>query len=253
MISMVVIEAQKLSKVYPGGHEALRDVTVTIRKGEVVGILGHSGAGKTTFFRLLNGALRPTTGSLIVLGQPMDQISVKGLQRLRRRMAFVYQHPHLVPTLSVAHNVLIGGIGNYSLLQTLRSLITLLPQERERVFTALEQLGMADKMYRRANELSGGEQQRVAVARALISCPELLLADEPIASVDVRTATVVLEALKKLNASQGTTILLNLHQVDFALRYCSRLLVLSQGRLVYDGLPEGITDMNVYGENRCYA
>lgn len=250
---MVVIEAQHLSKVYPGGHYGLKDVTVTIKRGEMVGILGPSGAGKTTFLRLLNGALRPTAGFLKVLGQPMGQISTIALQRLRRRMAFIYQHPHLVPTMNVAYNVLIGCMGTYSLLQTLRSLFALLPEEREKVFAALKHLGMADKMYRRVDELSGGEQQRVAVARALVSHPELLLADEPIASVDPRTAAVVLEALRQLNVQRGTTILLSLHQVDFALRYCSRLLVLSAGQVVYDGRPEGIKGMGIYGESCKYA
>lgn len=250
---MIAVAAQKLSKVYPGGHYGLRDVSITVRAGEMVGILGPSGAGKTTFFRLLNGALRPTAGSLTVLGRPMGQVSTKDLRRLRRRMAFVYQYHNLAPTMSVAHNVLAGCLGAYSLPQTVRSLVALLPQERERVWAVLKQLGMVDKMYRRADELSGGEQQRVALARALISRPELLLADEPIASVDVKTAATVLESLRELNARQGTTVLLNLHQVDFALQHCSRLLVLSAGRLMYDGEPEGIKEMHIYGENRRHA
>ncbi|MHB1127245.1 MAG: phosphonate ABC transporter ATP-binding protein [Bacillota bacterium] len=245
----MAIVAQDLSKFYPGGVKGLDSVSVTIAKGEMVGILGSSGAGKTTFFRLLSGALRPTSGFLSILGQTMGSIPPSRLQSLRRRLGVVQQNHNIIPSMSVAHNVLAGSLGTLSLPHALRTLFTLNDQEQAKVFEVLHQLEIEDKMTARAGDLSGGQQQRVAVARVLLSNPELILADEPLASVDVQTAEVILNIFYKLNHQLGKTLLLNLHQVDFAIRYCSRLLVLSGGRLVYDGAPGALDPKEIYKEN----
>ena len=235
------IEAAGLVKRYPNGGFGLRGLDVRIEPGELVGLLGPSGSGKTTLFRLLVGALRPTTGHLAVLGQPMERARRGDLRRLRRRLALVYQQHNLVPSVSVARNVLHGRLGRMPLWRALADLVHLPAADRAAIYAVLDDLGIGDKLYRRVDELSGGEQQRVAVARALLDPPELLLADEPIASVDAATAALVLDRFQRLNREQGATVLVSLHQADFARRYCPRVLVLAQGALVYDGAPDNLT------------
>ncbi|MBO8170138.1 MAG: ATP-binding cassette domain-containing protein [Thermoanaerobacteraceae bacterium] len=246
---MIAVEARDLTKIYPGGVYGLRDVNVKIEEGEMVGILGASGAGKTTLFRLINGALYPTRGCLKVLGRTMSEISLNALRELRRKLAVIYQRHNVVPSLPVVYNVLMGSSDSLSLAQTVRLFFYLREEEREEVSAILRELGIEDKMYTRAEELSGGQQQRVAVARAIISKPQLVLADEPIASVDSGTAIKVMETLRRLNSERGATILVSLHQVDCALRYCSRLLVFSHGRLIYDGDPGGVRAIDLYQED----
>lgn len=239
----LALAARDLTKRFSDGTAALRGVDLAVRPGELVGVLGSSGAGKTTLLRLLAGVLRPTRGDLAVLGQPMRQLSAARLRQLRRRLAYIAQNHSVVPALSVAHNVLLGHLGSVSTPRALLSLLRPRAADRVQVFQALQAVEMADKMYVRAEDLSGGQQQRVAVARALLGRPELLLADEPVASVDQRTAGVVLELFARLHAERGTTVVMSLHQVDFAVRYCRRLIVLDDGRLVYDG-PAGDLDLD---------
>lgn len=244
---MQVISACNLQKIYPGGATGLKNLSVTIGQGEMVGVLGPSGAGKTTFFRLLNGALTPTGGEVTVLGRPLGRISHRELKKLRAQIALVYQHHNVIPALSAAQNVMMGRLGRIPAWQAFRNLLYLRRADRQRVWQVLARLGLAEKMFTRCDELSGGQQQRVAVARALMAESELILADEPIASVDTRTAELMLEIFKEM-ADTGKTVLLNLHQVDFALQYCRRLLVLDRGELVYDGSPEEFVKSALYSE-----
>jgi phosphonate transport system ATP-binding protein len=237
---MAAIRAEQLAKVYPGGVVGLRSLDATIEAGEMVGLLGRSGSGKTTLFRLLGGALRPTGGRLEVLGEDMNAIRPTDLRRLRRRMGIVYQQHNLVPRLSAAQNVLLGRFGRRPLWRAVLGLFHLSEHERRAAFAVLEQLEIGDKLYARADDLSGGQQQRVAVARALLHTPELLLADEPIASVDAETATVIMELFGRLNRERGMTVVVSLHQAEFARRYCTRVLVLAEGGLAYDGPPDGL-------------
>jgi phosphonate transport system ATP-binding protein len=168
----------------------------------------------------------------------MERARAGDLRRLRRRLALIYQQHNLVPSVSVGRNVLNGRLGRQALWRSLASLVRMADAERAVAYAVLDDLGIGDKLYRRADELSGGEQQRVAVARALLDPPALLLADEPIASVDAATATLILERFQRLNREQGTTVLVSLHQAEFARRYCPRVLVLAEGSLVYDGPPD---------------
>jgi phosphonate transport system ATP-binding protein len=244
--SRPAIAAEQLRKRYPNGVVALQDISVSVRSGEVVGLLGRSGSGKTTLFRLLVGALRPTSGGLIVLGTDVSAARGETLRDLRRRVAWVSQQHNLVPGLSTAHNVLLGQIGRQPLWRVLLRLLTLPERERRAAFEVLNDLGIADKLYDRADDLSGGQQQRVAVARAILGKPQLVLADEPVASVDARTAEDVLAALLRLNTEHGSTVLLSLHQPEVALRLCPRILVLEHGAVVYDGPPDGIDQRRLY-------
>jgi phosphonate transport system ATP-binding protein len=248
----VAVQADHLTKTYPNGVVGLRDLTVSVRAGELVGLLGRSGSGKTTLFRLLVGAIRPSGGRLGVLGTDMTRVRTGALRRLRRRVACVSQQHNLVPGLSVGHNVLIGRLGRQPLWRALAWLLYLPERERRAAFDVLADLGIADKLYERADDLSGGQQQRVAVARALVNRPELLLADEPVASVDARTAEDVLGALRRLNRERGATVLVSLHQPELALEHCPRILVLSGGTLAYDGPPDGIDRAELYavGDDR---
>ncbi|MDA8234859.1 MAG: phosphonate ABC transporter ATP-binding protein [Clostridia bacterium] len=245
---MEVIIARELTKKYPGGITGLDGLTVKINQGEMVGILGPSGAGKTTFFRLLTGVITPSEGELTVLGRPIGRITNRALSRLRSRMGVVYQHHNVIPAMSVARNVLMGLLGQVSLIKALRMLFHLTKDEKAAVEEVLARLDLSDKLYSRCDELSGGQQQRVAVARALLADPELILADEPIASVDPRTAQLILDQFLRLNREKGKTVVLNLHQVDFALKYCTRLLVLRQGKLVYDGDAAGFKETHIYNQ-----
>lgn len=233
-----IIQVENVSKVYGNGTQALKEVSFSIQAGERVGILGPSGSGKTTLFRLLNGSLLPTAGRVSVLGQDLAELSHRQLRQLRTRISLIYQNYNLIPGLSVAHNVFMGRLGSLSPWQALRSLGWLTAREREEILAVLARVGLADKLEVKASELSGGQQQRVAIARTILARPQIILADEPIASVDVNTAHLLLHTFQKLNENRGTTLLFNLHQVDFALTYCQRLLVLHSGQLVYDGAPE---------------
>jgi phosphonate transport system ATP-binding protein len=234
------IQTAALAKIYPGGIAGLRSLDLSIEPGELVGLLGRSGSGKTTLFRLLGGALRPTGGRLVVLGQDLGAIRPAELRRLRRRMGIIYQQHNLVPRLSAAQNVLLARFGRQPFWRALLGLIQLSDAERRAAFEVLRGLEIGDKLYARADDLSGGQQQRVAVARALLHTPELLLGDEPIASVDAETATLIMDLFRRLNRERGMTVVVSLHQAEFARRYCSRVLVLADGLLAYDGPPAGL-------------
>jgi phosphonate transport system ATP-binding protein len=219
---------------------ALRCISFRVDRGEIVGLLGRSGSGKTTLFRLITGAIRPTGGSLEVLGAEMETSRGDALRRVRRRLSLVAQQHNLVPGMSVMGNVLMGRIGRLPTWRALPRMLLAPVSERRIAARLARELGVGDKLYDRADDLSGGQQQRIAVARALSTRPELLLADEPVASVDPQTATAVMEALERANRDDGTTLVLSLHQPDLALRYCRRLIVLSEGSIAYDGPAEAI-------------
>ena len=233
-----VVAARGLTKRYDRGVIALDGLNLTIGRGEFVGFLGPSGAGKTTLFRLLNGALRPTTGELAVFGTALPGLHGAALRHLRCRIATVPQSHGLVSSLTAAQNVILGTLGGRAALPALRMLAYLTPGERAAAFDALNRVGIGDKIYTRVDQLSGGQQQRVAVARALLQGANLILADEPIASVDAETAVVLLGLFRELCAT-GRTVLVSLHQPDLARGYCPRIVSLAAGRVVYDGPAEG--------------
>lgn len=232
--SSEAIRALDLGKVYPGGVTGLAGLTLTIDHGEFVGVLGPSGSGKTTLLRLCNASIRPTSGDLEVLGVHTANVRGSHLRRFRRRVAVIYQNHSLVASLNVLQNVVLGRLGTVRLPQSIRDALLPTVEVQHQVFELLDTLGIGDKLWTRVDELSGGQQQRVAVARALIQEPAVLLADEPVASVDHETATAILTLLSDLSRRNRTTVLISLHQTQYVHDYCDRAVELRLGRLMSD-------------------
>ena len=232
-----LIEARGLIKRYPNGVEALRGVDLYVRPGEMVGLLGPSGAGKTTLLRLLGLAVWPTAGTLHVLGRDVTLLRGARLHAARRRIAAVAQQHSLVPRATARHNVLLGRAGGAPLWRALLAALRPTAADRAAAFAALAEVGIGALLNRPVDSLSGGQQQRVAVARALLHGGDLLLADEPVASVDQETAELILGVLRNFSA-RGGAVLVSLHQSALAHRFCTRLLVLRDGQVEYDGPPQ---------------
>ncbi|MEZ5976877.1 MAG: ATP-binding cassette domain-containing protein [Planctomycetota bacterium] len=216
------------------GHQVLRGVDVEIASGELVALVGPSGSGKTTLLRVLGGGLAPTAGTVEIDGTDPARCGARGLRPLRRRIGFVHQQLGLVPILRASHNVLVGRIGEHSLLGGLRSVF--LPRDPEvlEVHRLLERVGIPEKLFERTDTLSGGQQQRVAIARALYQRPRILLADEPVASVDPARARAVVELLVELAREGGLTLVVSLHDLDLAREFFPRLVGLRDGRVAFD-------------------
>ncbi len=223
-----------------GSLAALRDLNLTIHEGERVALIGPSGAGKSTFLNLLNGTLTPSMGKITVLGCDLAQLSTRQRRRVQRQIGTVYQQHHLVMNLAVVHNVNAGQLGRWSLPKAAWSLLW--PQGIEEVVRALEQVGLVDKLYARTDQLSGGEQQRVAIARVLLQNPAAILADEPIASLDPARSHDLMALLRRLTESAGQTLVISLHDIEFAFQYCTRILGLRQGQLFFDAAPAQVTE-----------
>ncbi|MEM9092336.1 MAG: phosphonate ABC transporter ATP-binding protein [Cyanobacteria bacterium P01_F01_bin.53] len=213
-----------------GSVVALQSVNVSISSGEKVAIVGPSGAGKSTLLSLFNGSLSPTIGEVIVLDQPLQSLSGAQRRTVQRQVGTVYQQHNLVANLSVIHNVNAGQLGRWPLWKALWSLVW--PQQLADAQQAMTQLGLADKLYARTDRLSGGQQQRVAMARVLVQDPAIILADEPVASVDPARSHDMMALLSDL--VKNRTLLVSLHDVDLAKAYCDRIIGLRQGRLVFD-------------------
>jgi phosphonate transport system ATP-binding protein len=231
---------EQVRKVFPDGTVAVDDITLDIRAGERVAVIGPSGAGKTTLFRLLNATLRPTSGHLWFDAADLERLSGRRLRQLRRRIGTVYQQHNLVPQLRVVHNVLAGRLGRWSLPKALWSLIS--PQERPVALGALEQVGIPEKLYTRTAHLSGGQQQRVAIARVLVQNPDVILADEPVSSVDPTLGRTIIELLVQLAESHHKTLVANLHAVAFALDFFPRVIGFRHGQMAFDLPSSAVTE-----------
>lgn len=218
-----------VTKVYPG-TVALAPLSLTIARGERVALVGPSGAGKTTLLHLLGGVTQPDQGCIWIHTQPLSNL--RPGRELASLVGVIHQQFDLVPSLSVVHNVLAGRLGRWSLLHSLVSLIS--PRERYRALQALEKVGIADKAYEKTMRLSGGEQQRVAVARLLVQDPHIILADEPVASLDPARAQDILSLLCDITTERGETLVASLHVVQLVRRYFTRVIGLRNGELQFD-------------------
>ncbi|MGB9776624.1 MAG: phosphonate ABC transporter ATP-binding protein [Anaerolineae bacterium] len=244
-----MLEVRHLTKVFPNGMVALKDVSFTVADGEFLAVIGLSGSGKSTLLRCINRLIEPTSGRVIWNGLDITAASPRELRRIRRRIGMIFQQFNLVRRSSVLTNVLSGRLGYAN--PWLSLLHYFPPEDHQRAVAALERVGIADKIHSRADQLSGGQQQRVGIARALMQEPELILADEPVASLDPVLAHSILQYLEQLNREEGITIICSLHFLDLVHRYASRVIGLKEGVLVFDGHPKELTRQRfkeVYGE-----
>lgn len=243
-----MIEFQNVSKVYPNGTVGLKDINLTINKGEFIVIVGLSGAGKSTLLRSINRLHEITHGQILIDGRSITAASGVQLRHLRRDIGMIFQNFNLVKRSSVLRNVLSGRVGYHS---TLRTLLGLFPkQDIDLALKALERVNIREKAYARADELSGGQQQRVSIARALAQEAKIILADEPVASLDPLTTRQVMDDLKRINQELGITTVVNLHFIDLAREYATRIIGLRAGQVVFDGPVSEATDeafSQIYG------
>ncbi|MER5790192.1 phosphonate ABC transporter ATP-binding protein [Streptomyces sp. NPDC001980] len=238
-----VVRFEGVGKRYDPGVRALDDVSLTVRAGELVVLLGLSGSGKSTLLRHVDGLQRATTGTVTVLGTDVGRAGGAELRRLRRRIGFVFQQFHLVGSLTVLENVCTGALGR--LRGPRLGLVGYPKAVRREALRHLERVGLLDQAFQRADTLSGGQQQRVAVARALMQRPEILLADEPVASLDPESAAQVMRLIKEIGAEERLTVLCSLHQVDLALSWGHRVIGLRAGRVLMDSPVAGLTRAEV--------
>jgi phosphonate transport system ATP-binding protein len=237
-----VYRLEGVTKIFDGNLIAVNGVDLHVRRGEKVAVIGPSGAGKTTLFRLLNLTVRMTSGRLWIAGQDVGGLRGARLREMRRRIGTVYQQHNLVPRLRTIHNVLAGRLGAWSLPQAVRSLIRPRATDVRDAQQALAQVGMPEKLWARTDELSGGQQQRVAIARVLLQNPEVILADEPVSSVDPTLAHGIVSLLSDLSRDFHKTLVMNLHSVDLALAFFPRVIGFRDGRVGFDRPPDEISD-----------
>ncbi|HAT54977.1 MAG TPA: phosphonate ABC transporter ATP-binding protein [Lactobacillus sp.] len=235
-----IINVKQVSKTFDNGTTGLKNINLTVNKGEFLVIVGLSGAGKSTLMRSLNHLHQVTSGEIEIDGQSISSAKGNQLRHLRREEAMIFQNFNLVKQSTVLRNVLAGRLGYYP---TWRSSLGLFKDvDKQRAFKALDRVGLLDKVYQRVDQLSGGQQQRVAVARAFVQNPKIVLADEPTASLDPKTAHLVMDDLQRMNQELGKTVVANLHSVELAREYATRIVGLRAGKLVYDEPISHVTD-----------
>lgn len=223
-----------------GSKTAVDQASFSVPRGSFVGVIGRSGAGKSTLLRMINRLAQPSAGRIVFDGTDVTALHGRKLRQWRARSAMIFQQFNLIGRLDVLTNVLMGRLAN---VPTWRSMTQMWPEaDRAVAMSALEQLDMGSQAAQRADHLSGGQQQRVAIARALVQEPDLILADEPIASLDPRNTRIVMDALLRINKQFGITVICNLHSLDLARSYSDRLIGMSAGHIVFDDVPSALTD-----------
>lgn len=236
-----------------GTNKAVDDVTLEIGEGQMVGIIGRSGAGKSTLLRMINGLVEPSAGEISFLERKVSDLKGGEKRAWQRDCAMVFQQFNLVSRLDVVSNVLHGTLNSRS---TIATLFNIYPNnDIHRAIDILERLGISEHAQKRAEQLSGGQQQRVAIARALMQSPKIILADEPIASLDPMNAQIVMDSLKQINRQDGKTVICNLHTLDTARTYCERVIGMLAGKIVFDGSPEDLTlevAREIYGADETF-
>jgi len=235
-----MIEFIQVNKHYANGYHALKNVNVTIQQGEFVAVIGLSGAGKSTLLRCINRMHHITDGTLTVNKVEIQSLNSKQIRKLRRGIGMIFQSFNLVTRVSAIKNVLVAFVPDMPWWRRLLGIYT--KNETVRALTALERVGIIDKAYMRVDQLSGGQQQRVALARTLAQQPSIILADEPVASLDPLTAHQVMGDLKAINEQYNMTVVMNIHHVDLALSYATRVIGIRAGEIVFDGKAEEVND-----------
>lgn len=244
-----MIELNNVTKVFPNGVTGLKNINLTIHKGEFVCIIGLSGAGKSTLLRSLNRLNDVSEGEVKIAGESITHANARQLRRMRRNIGMIFQQFNLVRKNTVQKNVISGRLGYYSNWQTLLGLFS--KEDYARTEAALEKVGLADKLKDRSDSLSGGQQQRVSIARTIVQEADIILADEPVSALDPVTSETVMNDFKRLNEENERTIVINIHSVDLARRYASRIIGMRAGEIVFDGPAFAATDEKlneIYGK-----
>jgi phosphonate transport system ATP-binding protein len=245
-----VLKVEHLTKIYEGGVLALDDVSFEVPTGQFLAVIGLSGSGKSTLLRCINRLIEPTEGTVIWDGVDVTKAPQEEMRRVRRRIGMVFQHFNLVHRSKVITNVLAGRLGY---INPALSLINKFPEaDMKAALDRLERVGLGAKAYARADELSGGQQQRVGIARALMQDPQMILADEPVASLDPVLAHGIMQYLEDINKNDGVTVLCSLHFLDLVHRYADHVVALNEGRVVFQGPPVAIDDAmfkEIYGQD----
>ena len=234
-----LIEFKNVSKTYPNGVKGLKNVNLTIDQGEFVAIIGLSGAGKSTLIRTINRIIDITEGQLIVDGVDVMTLHGKSMRRFRRKIGMIFQSFNLVTRSTAIKNVLTSMVPDMGFFRVLLGLFT--KEQKMQALEALDKVGILDKAYTRCDQLSGGQQQRVALARTLNQSPSIILADEPVAALDPVTAHQVMSDFKRINEELNISVLINIHHVDLALKYATRVIGIRAGEIVYDGPSSQVT------------
>lgn len=243
---MSIIEINKLNKFYDESTHALKDIDLEIKEGEFLILLGLSGSGKSTLLRCINRLIQPTSGQINFLGHDVTKANSNSLRNFRSDIAMIFQQFNLVKNLTVLTNVLTGNLSKHTIFSRWTK------EEKEQAMQNLKRVGLQDFAYRKVRNLSGGQQQRVAIARALMQKPKLILADEPVASLDPATADSVMNYLGTLNKEDGITVVCSLHFLSLARKYGSRVLALKDGKIKFSGNPNDIDEgkfKEIYGED----
>lgn len=238
-----LLEVNHVSKQFGRDALALSDVNFSVNEGEFVSIIGPSGAGKSTLLRCINRMIDATSGEIIFDNMDVTNLKKKDLKKVRTKIGMIFQHYNLVNRLSVIENTLHGNLGKKSTLAGVLGLYS--QEEKEQAVKILHVLGLDEHIYKRADQLSGGQKQRVGIARALIQSPRMLLCDEPIASLDPNSAKIIMDHLRNISITMGITVLVNLHQVDVALKYSDKIIGVNHGEIVYNGSPKNITKEDI--------
>jgi len=244
-----LLAVEGLVKTYATGKKALGGVDVIIDRPQLVAVIGSSGAGKSTFIRCINRLVEPTSGRILLNGEDIVALDRKGLRAARRRIGMIFQEYNLVERLSVMQNVLSGRLGYVGLLASLRYRFP--PEDIQAAFALLDRVGLDGYHNQRADALSGGQRQRVGIARALMQRPDLLLLDEPTASLDPKTSRQIMRLVRELVAERQTPAIINIHDVALARAYADRIIGLKDGLLVFDSPADALTDealTRIYGE-----
>ncbi|MBO0471261.1 phosphonate ABC transporter ATP-binding protein [Enterococcus sp. DIV0242_7C1] len=243
-----MIQFENVTKTYSNGVKGLKNINLTIKDGEFVSVIGLSGAGKSTLLRSINRLNEITEGNILIDGTSITKANKRNLRKIRRNIGMIFQHFNLVKKSSVQKNVISGRLGYYSTFKSIFGIFS--ADDYALVEDALGRVGLADKLHSRSDELSGGQQQRVSIARTLVQQASIILADEPVASLDPITTQKIMKDLKKINQELNHTVVINLHSVDLAREFSSRIIGLRDGEVVFDGTAAEATDevlTSIYG------
>lgn len=235
-----MIGLENLSVSYDGKYRAVDGVNLHIERGEILGVIGSSGSGKSSMLKTINRLVEPIEGRIIIDGEEISAYGDRKLRGIRKQIGMIFQDYNLVERASVLENVLMGRLGYKNTIDTLLNRFS--DEEYRSARKALANVGLEDKLFVRADRLSGGQKQRVAIAKALCQRPKIILADEPVASLDIQSSKLIMEYFKRVNEKKNMTIVINLHDVNLAREYCTRIVALHKGRIVFDGSAGEIDD-----------